>query len=104
MIRLYLSGAMSGIEDHNFPAFRAAAEKLRAAGYEVEDPSEKGIVEGWTWEQYLRWDLRQLTFCDALAMLPGWLDSRGANLEAHVAKALGMPVMPVEHWLRKDTA
>jgi hypothetical protein len=102
MTRLYCSGPMSNLPDHNFPAFRAAAEKLRAAGYDVEDPSEKGFLEGWTWADYLRHDLRVMFDCDALAMLPGWLDSRGANLEVHVAKALGMPVRPVEHWLAQS--
>ena len=98
-MKLYVSGPMTGIEDHNFPAFNAAATKLRALGYEVIDPADKGIIEGWVWEDYLRWDIRALLDCDALAMLPGWLASRGANLEVHVAQALKMRVMPVDYWI-----
>lgn len=98
--RLYLSGPMTGIEAHNAPAFNAAAAKLRALGYDVFNPAEHGFDE-LPWEQYLRRDLAALLDLDALAMLPGWTASRGAQLEVHVAKSLGMPVLPVEHWLRE---
>lgn len=92
---------MSNLPGHNFPAFNEAAAKLRAVGYEVENPADKGEVAGWTWADYLRHDIPLLLTCDALAMLPGWTGSRGAQLEVHVAKSLGMPVFPVEHWLRE---
>lgn len=100
LARLYLSGPMTGIEAHNAPAFNAAAAKLRALGYDVFNPAEHGFDE-LPWEQYLRRDLAALLDLDALAMLPGWTGSRGAQLEVHVAKSLGMPVLPVEHWLRE---
>lgn len=100
MTRLYVSGGMTGYENMNFPAFDEAARLLRAAGYQVENPADNGILDGWTWADYLRHDLALMFNCDALAMLPGWLTSRGANLEVHVAKALGMPVYPYEHWLK----
>lgn len=99
MTRLYISGPMTGIEDHNFPAFNAAAEKLAAAGYEVENPAERGVLFGWTWEDYLTEDLRMVLNSDGLAMLPGWLASKGANLEVYVARQLKKPIFPVEHWL-----
>lgn len=99
MKRIYVSGPMSGIEDFNFPAFDAAAVRLIALGFEVENPASKGVVEGWTWEQYLRLDLRLLLDCDAVATLDGWVDSRGAWLEVSVARALGMPVRPLNDWL-----
>lgn len=97
-MKLYVSGPMTGIENHNFPAFNAAADRLRDRGFEVVNPADKGIIEGWTWEDYLRWDLREVCLCDGLAMLPGWMGSRGANLEVHVAKALSMPVLPYQAW------
>lgn len=97
--RLYVSGPMTGLPEHNFPAFRAAAAELRAAGYEVEDPAEKGIVEGWEWEDYLRYDLRALMDCAGVALLPGFENSRGAQLELYVATALGMEQAPVNAWV-----
>lgn len=90
-MRVYLSGPMTGIPEHNFPAFRAHAAALRAQGYDVVSPAE--IEEGDSWEKCLRLDIRELCTCDAIALMPGWEGSKGANLELHVAHRLGMQVM-----------
>lgn len=89
---------MRGIEDFNFPAFRAAATWLRSLGYEVVDPSEKGVIDGWTWEQYLKHDLREILDCDGVATMPESGNSKGSWLETTVALHLGMPVREVGHW------
>ena len=39
-MRIYISGPMTGHADHNFPAFDAAAERLRAEGHFVINPAE----------------------------------------------------------------
>lgn len=91
MTRVYLSGPMSGIVDSNFPAFHAHAAQLRAAGFDVVSPAE--IQEAGTLELCLRADIRELCACDAIALMPGWENSKGANLELHIAHRLGMQVM-----------
>jgi hypothetical protein len=91
MTRVYLSGPMSGIADHNFPAFARWAAKLRSDGFDVVSPHE--IAEAGSWEDCLRLDIRELCTCDAIALMPGWESSKGANLELHVAHRLGMSVM-----------
>lgn len=90
-MRIYLSGPMTGIPDNNFPAFREWAARLRADGMEVVSPAE--IQEAGTWELCLRADIRELCTCDAIALMPGWEGSKGANLELHIAHRLGMKVM-----------
>lgn len=91
-MRVYLSGPMSGIADNNFPAFHERAAQLRAQGFDVVSPAE--IPEaGGTWELCLRADIRELCTCDAIALMPGWEGSNGANLELHIAHRLGMQVM-----------
>ena len=91
-MRVYLSGPMSGIADNNFPAFHERAAHLRAQGFDVVSPAE--IPEaGGTWELCLRADIRELCTCDAIALMPGWEGSKGANLELHIAHRLGMQVM-----------
>jgi hypothetical protein len=90
---------MSGVEDHNYPAFHEAAKLLREAGHEPVNPAQEGRVEGWGWSDYMRRGLRQMLGCEAVAVLPEWIDSRGASLEVDVARQLGMPVRPVADWL-----
>lgn len=92
-MRVYISGPMTGEPDLNFPAFNEVANDLRDKGCEVENPAEKGIVDGWEWEDYLRYDLKRLVECDAIWTLPGWHRSPGAQLEVQVATALRMKRM-----------
>lgn len=94
--RVYLAGPMTGIPEHNFPAFHEAATKLRATGLHVENPAEHGFREGAEWADYLRYDLGRLSTCECVVLLPGWEVSRGVGLELSVAKALGMQVLPIE--------
>ncbi len=94
--RVYLAGPMTGHDNHNFPAFHAAAERLRAAGLEVVNPADHGLVDGLGWADYMRWDLVKLAGCHSVYVLPGWEKSKGASLEVFIAHALGMPVFTVE--------
>jgi hypothetical protein len=91
MMRVYLSGPMTGIADNNFPAFHEWAAKLRGQGFDVVSPAE--IQEAGDWEACLRADLRELCTCEGLALMPGWENSRGAHLELHVAHRLGLRVL-----------
>lgn len=99
-MRLYASGPMTGLPDSNFPAFNRAADLLRDAGYEVENPATKGEIEGWTWADYLRYDLvKMLGECQGVATLPGFSLSEGALLETDVASRVKIPVQTVEEWI-----
>ncbi|AEJ40901.1 hypothetical protein TPY_2741 [Sulfobacillus acidophilus TPY] len=99
-MRIYIAGPMSGYPDYNFPAFFDAAVRLRAAGYDPINPADTGIHEGWTWSDYLRVAVGRLVReAQGAALLPGWESSRGAELEAHVARTLDMPVKPLEAWI-----
>jgi hypothetical protein len=91
-MRVYLSGPMAGIPEHNYPVFHAHAARLREQGYDVVSPAELDNA-GKTWEGCLRTDLREMCTCDAIALIPGWEGSKGANLELHVAHRLGMEVI-----------
>lgn len=93
MMRVYLSGPMTGIPDWNFPAFNAEASRLREAGYAVVNPAEVNPDTSMTWEQCLRADIKALCDCDAIALLPGWENSKGAHLELHIAHRIGLRVL-----------
>ena len=114
--RIYIAGPMTGHVEHNYPAFGAAAERFRQAGWQVVNPADnfEGRMD-LPRETYLRADVALLVDCDAIALLPGWEESLGAKMEYMLARAFGMKVLDAEtlhpltdtpvptvglHWLR----
>jgi hypothetical protein len=93
MKRIYVAGPMTDILDLNFPAFNSAAAALRAAGWEVLNPAEINPDHTMAWADCMRRDLAALVTCDAIQLLPGWENSRGARLEWIVADKLGLEVL-----------
>ena len=94
----YLSGPMTGLPGQNYAAFQAAAERLRSQGVQVISPHEitPPSAGPWSWEQHMRADLAALLTADVIVLLPGWEQSRGAQLEKTVAEAVGLMVVDYE--------
>lgn len=109
-MRAYLAGPMTGIKAFNFPAFYTAATMLRKKGHQIVSPAEiddpdvreaafaspdgaPGSVG--RWEDFLARDLRIVCDedTDAVIVLDGWQDSKGATFEVDVARRLGKPVL-----------
>lgn len=102
-MRIYIAGPMSGLPDNNYPAFHAAAARLRARGWHVENPAESPsphVDADCEWTAYMRMGISQLMTCHAIYLLPGWQNSRGASIEYLVAQRLGLPIY--EHALQDD--
>lgn len=90
---IYIAGPMTGYDEWNHPAFHAMAKQLRDAGNTVINPAELHEASSEVpWDRYLRRDLTELVKCSSVVLLPGWRGSRGAQLEHHVAQALGMEI------------
>lgn len=96
MTRIYLAGPMTGLPQFNYPAFQAEAARLRQLGYHVENPAETIATVCGTWTGYMRLALAKLVTCDTIALLPGWMNSKGARLEFAVATTLGMRAVDVD--------
>ena len=96
MKRIYLSGPMTGRPEFNFPAFHAAADVLRSKGLSVTNPAEIKPEGEPSWSSCMRADLKAMLDCCTVALLPGWEDSKGANIEARLAIQLGMRVVEFE--------
>ena len=97
-MRLYLAGPMTGLPEFNYPAFRAAAQEWRECGWDVLDPSEKfGGRLDLPYEVYIKASIIDVLASEAIAVLPGWENSRGATLEVSIGRALGYPIYAAEH-------
>lgn len=89
-LKIYIAGPMAGYPEHNFPAFQAAAVRLRSLGYDVVSPHEVKVeVENPKAQDYLCADIRELLKCNAICLLDGWEKSIGAKCEATIAITLG---------------
>jgi len=95
-MRVYIAGPMTGLPDFNYPAFHAEAARLHALGYAPANPARN--PEQATWLDYMRVAIRQMVTCDAVALLPGWQQSRGASIEYSIAIALGIPARPCDEF------
>lgn len=94
MKRVYISGAMSGKPELNFPLFNAEAARLRALGYDVVNPVEICEDPNTPWHDCLKADIKALLDCDAIALIgDDWMDSKGAHLELHIAHRVGIRVL-----------
>lgn len=89
---IYISGPMTGHTDLNFPLFADVALALRMAGFDVVNPAELHQKESPSWADCMRVDIAALVECESIVMLPGWQQSRGARLELHIARELGLRV------------
>lgn len=118
-MRIYISGPMTGLPDSNIPAFNAAAERLWAEGHFVINPADISHLFGTREEieksfnvmynilrttyhidgtahiaqSIMDADLAAVRSCDAIYMLKGWENSRGAKKELAEAIACRLQVM-----------
>ena len=85
---VYVSGPMTGIKDYNAPAFEKAYFDLQSKDHFPVMPAP--YVDGKTYQEYLRDDLKLLLECDGIYMLDGWQESKGSKIEHMVALACGI--------------
>lgn len=109
-MKLYLAGPMRGYDEFNFPAFDAAATKLREAGYDVFNPADRDretiaadgrTIEDLTIRECMAADTAWICeHAEGIALLAGWEHSTGANAEVALGKAIGIPHNFVIYWLQ----
>lgn len=92
-MKIYLAGKISGrplgeAQQH----FLIQAAELRAKGHEVVNPFELHETYDKEWHEFMRTDIKALCDCDAIVMLYGWWNSKGAKLEHYIAEQLGMKI------------
>lgn len=114
MSTIYVAGPMRGIPFFNRPAFDQAAAFLRTKGWKVHNPVERDIavygpklfdsngsgdikmaIERHRFDirEVMSDNMRALCECDAIYLLEGWINSKGAYAEYALARALGLKVI-----------
>ena len=88
---IYIAAPISGTNDYH-ERFAAAAEKLRAQGFSVFNPAAAN-QEGRALKDIMAHLLPVLCECEAIALLPGWSVSGGANVEYGLAEYLGLQII-----------
>jgi hypothetical protein len=98
--RLYIAGAVSGVEDYQ-ARFDDARQKLLGAGFLVFSPATGGDQHNpEMWPFYMRRALQLLLNADAVAVIArGAFRSRGVLLELTIARTLNMPISTVDEWI-----
>jgi len=105
----YVAGPMTGIPGFNYPAFDAARDLLASEGWDVISPADLdrrnlqidfGAMAGTEdlseyVTDFARQDIAALLIADAVFLLEGWENSRGAKNEARIAGMLGVPVYTI---------
>jgi len=110
--RVYIAGPMSNLPGLNHPAFNAAAQALRDAGFDAVNPVDLNPLpadidqmcacqRAQIWRQCMRRDIAAMVDCDAVVLLPGWTQSKGAWIEHELAEKLGIPVWPYSEFMQE---
>lgn len=97
--KVYISGPMEGLPGRNYGAFNAVESEIinygfdgtGPNGYQVLNPAKNfgGEQDTATRQQYMQEALTQLLSAQIIIQLPGWYQSPGAALEAHLGVATG---------------
>jgi len=92
----YLGGPMRGYPDLNKKMFTLITHMLRSKGFKVWSPSEQDSYLKRSFAECMTLDLDAVMFkCRKIALLPGWRESLGANMEAFSAFACGHEAVEV---------
>jgi hypothetical protein len=109
MKKIYIAGPMRGHKHYNFPAFDAAAERLRRLGFEPVNPADADralgfdpmtlpedhdwnrLPEGWDINEVAKRCFDAVLGCSGMLLLNGWQHSNGAMSEAALADWIKIP-------------
>ena len=104
MKKCYISGPITGVENYldNFDRFEKKVKAeldcvvVNPAKVSAELPIET------EYEEYMEMSITMMKMCDAIYMMKGWKESRGAQFEHTYAKILGLKIFYEEEKSNAD--
>ena len=99
-MKVYISGAIT-----NNPNAKAQFDKAKETllelnkGYEPISPMDLPHNHDKSWKSFMKEDIIELMKCDAIYMMQGWHESKGAVIEKELACALDFKII---HELKVD--
>ena len=117
-MKIYIAGPITGMPNHNEQAFADAERRLRENGEDPVNPftianrlstvygeiqksfdalySNPYSKESELARRMIDMDIKELSKCDAIYLLPGWRKSKGTLNELQHARKLGLAVIDSE--------
>lgn len=87
--RIYIAGQITGNPKYK-EQFLSAELKLTLEGWNVYNPAQNNC---YSYREYIDTGLHQLMHSDAIYLLNGWKESKGATLEAQYAMTVGLDIL-----------
>lgn len=92
-MKVYVSGAMTGIKDLNRMAFDKVKFSLEQQGHTVVLPHDVPATKAkMGYDDWMKADVAMMVTCEVVHMMKGWLNSPGATKEWQIANLLNMTV------------
>ena len=90
-MKVFIAGKVTGTTDY-IERFERMEKELEELGLEVVNPVKETryLGDDAPWVEYMRVTIPLLCACDAIYLMPDWIDSNGAALEMLVADGLGL--------------
>lgn len=88
--KIYIAGPMTGLPEFNKPAFFKQESHLKCENWIALNPAI--LPDGLQHHEYMEICLPMVRVADAVYMLKGWENSKGAVMEHEYAKDLGLEI------------
>lgn len=100
--KIYIAGKITGlVYEDALRSFAEVETLLSQLGHEPVNPMKENGLDGdgkeYPWAEYMRRDIPHLLGCDGIFLMDNWRQSKGARLEALIAKELGMEIFTTHY-------